>query len=134
MPLEILCYQSLFLFSEKQPTEATFHGSQYLMYDLKMRGDPVFSEKDKLTLSFKTTHASGLLFYTGEFFLTVQIYILYIYYKATTVYLHFRSNPLMNFKIFATIHSLMNDTNLIDSCHSHLSVRNAWNVELIRQK
>ena len=60
--------QSSFLFSEKQPTEATFHGSQYLMYDLKMRGDPVFSEKDKLTLSFKTTHASGLLFYTGEFF------------------------------------------------------------------
>ena len=55
-----------FSFSEKQPIEATFHGSQYLMYDLTMRGDPIFSVKDRLSLSFKTTHSSGLLFYTGE--------------------------------------------------------------------
>ena len=34
--------------------------------------------------------------------------------------LHFRSNPLMNLKIFETVHSLMNYTNLIDSCQAHL--------------
>ena len=76
--LSLIENQSSFLFSEKQPTEATFHGSQYLMYDLKMRGDPVFSEKDKLTLSFKTTHASGLLFYTGEFFDSSNLFLVHV--------------------------------------------------------
>ena len=36
-------------------------------------------------------------------------------------YLHFGSNPLKNLYIFfATVHSLMNNTNLIDSCQAHL--------------
>ena len=38
-------------------------------------------------------------------------------------YLHFRSNPLMNLQIFATVHSLMNNINLIGSCQAHLSVQ-----------
>ena len=29
------------------------------------------------------------------------------------IYLHFRSKPLMNLKIFANVHSLMNDTNIL---------------------
>ena len=41
---------------------------------------------------------------------------------------------LINLKIFATIHSLMNETNLIDSCQAHLHVQYASNMELIRQK
>ena len=40
-----------------------------------------------------------------------------------SIYLHFRSNLLMNLKIFATVHSLMNYTHLIDSCQAHLPVQ-----------
>ena len=39
----------------------------------------------------------------------------------------------MNLKIFATIHSLMNYTNLIDCCQAHLPVQYALNNELIHQ-
>ena len=35
---------------------------------------------------------------------------------------------------FATVHSLMNDTNLIDSCQAHLPVLYASNIEFLRQK
>ena len=48
------------------------------------------------------------------------------------LYLHFRSNLLMNRWIFATVHSLMNYTNLIDRCQAHLSVQYASNIKLIR--
>ena len=36
----------------------------------------------------------------------------------------------MNLKIFATVHSLMHYTNLIDSCQAHLPVQYASNIEL----
>ena len=56
------------------------------------------------------------------------------------IYLHFIINiftfskqALMNFKMFATVHSLMNDPNLIDSYQAHLPVQFASNIELIRQ-
>ena len=51
-------------------------------------------------------------------------------------YLHFWSKPLMNLKIFATVHSLMNYTNLnlIDSCQAHLPVQYASYIEFILQK
>ena len=48
--------------------------------------------------------------------------------------LHYRNNPLMNLKIFATVHSLVNYTTLIDSCQAHLTVQRASNIELTRQK
>ena len=35
---------------------------------------------------------------------------------------------------FASVHSLMNYTNLIDSCQAHLPMQYALNIELIRQK
>ena len=41
-------------------------------------------------------------------------------------YLHFRSNPLMNLQIFASFHSLMNYTHLIDSSQAHLPVQYAF--------
>ena len=40
-------------------------------------------------------------------------------------YLHFWSQSLMNLQIFATVHSLMNDTNLIDRYQAHLPVQYA---------
>ena len=39
----------------------------------------------------------------------------------------------MNLKIFATVHSLMKDTRLIDRCQVHLPVQYALNIEFIRQ-
>ena len=50
------------------------------------------------------------------------------------IYSHFPSKPLMNLRIFATLHSLMKDTNLIDSCQAHFLVQYASNIESIRQK
>ena len=58
----------------------------------------------------------------------------YIMKGLQDLYLHFRSNPLMNLYIFATVHSLMNYTNLIDSCQAHLPVQYTLNIELSRQK
>ena len=47
----------------------------------------------------------------------------------------FSSKPLMNLRfISATVHSLMNDTSLIDSCKHHLPLQYASNIEFIRQK
>ena len=54
--------------SDKAPPEATFRGTEYLSYDLsRTGGEPIVSTQDTITLSFKTRHPSGLLFYTGEF-------------------------------------------------------------------
>ena len=39
--------------------------------------------------------------------------------------LMFQSKPLMNLQIFAIVHSLMNDMNLIDSWQAHLPLTNA---------
>ena len=39
----------------------------------------------------------------------------------------------MNLKIFETVHSLMNYTNLIDNCQAHLPMQYASNIELIRK-
>ena len=36
--------------------------------------------------------------------------------------------------IYATVHILMNNINLIDSCQAHFSVQYASNIEFIRQK
>ncbi|KAH3844655.1 hypothetical protein DPMN_086914 [Dreissena polymorpha] len=49
-----------------QPLEVMFQGSQYLTYNLKKHGDPIFSSNDQLLMYFKTTQPDGLLFYTGE--------------------------------------------------------------------
>ena len=54
--------------------------------------------------------------------------------KLIFIYLHFGSNPLMNLLIFATVHSLMNNTNLIDSCQAHFPVQYTSNIDLICQK
>ena len=37
--------------------------------------------------------------------------ICFVLEKCIKQYLHFRSKPLLNLKIFATVHSLMNDIN-----------------------
>ena len=43
-------------------------------------------------------------------------------------YLHFPRNPLMDLKIFATVHSLMNCKTMIDSCQAHMPVQYASNI------
>ena len=37
-------------------------------------------------------------------------------------YLHFQRKPSMNLNFFVTVHILMKDKNLIDSCQAHLPV------------
>ena len=51
-----------------------------------------------------------------------------------SINLHFQSK-INESLIFATVHSLMNDTNLIDSCQAtcNLPVQLASNIEFIRQ-
>ena len=41
------------------------------------------------------------------------------------LYLHFKSNPLTNLKIFETVHSL------IDSCQAHLPVQFASKIKFM---
>ncbi|KAL3872890.1 hypothetical protein ACJMK2_036071, partial [Sinanodonta woodiana] len=50
----------------KKPVEVTLTGTQYLTYDLNTKGAQVFSNKDQLSLHFRTQHPDGLLFFTGE--------------------------------------------------------------------
>ncbi|XP_068083571.1 neurexin 1 [Anabrus simplex] len=53
--------------ADKAPSEATFRGSEFLSYDLsRTGGEPIVSNQDSITLSFKTRQPSGLLFYTGH--------------------------------------------------------------------
>ena len=46
----------------------------------------------------------------------------------------FEANLKWTLRFFATAHSLMNDTNMIDSCQAHLPVQYSSNIELIPQK
>ena len=46
----------------------------------------------------------------------------------------FSKQPFNELKIFATVHSLVNYTILINSCQAHLPVQYALSVELIRWK
>lgn len=53
-------------FADKAPSEAVFHGAEYLSYDLtKKGGEPIVSAQDSVTFYFKTRQPNGLLFYTG---------------------------------------------------------------------
>ena len=49
--------------------------------------------------------------------------------KFMVLYLDFRSKPLLNLKIVATGLSLANDIHLIDSCHDHLPVQYASDID-----
>ena len=53
---------------------------------------------------------------------------LFIYSKDTNDYI------LINLDIFATVQSLKNEMNLINSCQAHLSAKCASNIEFIRKK
>ena len=67
-----------------------------------------------------------------SYYVRSYIYIVYNYLSSffwcNRQYLHFRSNHLMNLKIFETVHSLMNYTHLINSCQAHLPVQYASKV------
>ena len=51
-----------------------------------------------------------------------------------TIILTFSKQSLNNPLAFVTVHSLMNDTNVIDSCQAHLPVQYASTIKLIRKK
>ncbi|XP_076046488.1 neurexin 1 isoform X2 [Oratosquilla oratoria] len=52
---------------EETPREATFRGREFLWWDLRRSGgEPLASQADEITLSFKTRHPAGLLFFTGD--------------------------------------------------------------------
>ena len=55
-------------------------------------------------------------------------------WQGIMLYLHLRSNPLMNLRIFETVHSLMNYTYLIDSCQAHMPMHFPSNIKFIHQK
>lgn len=63
--------QNIYLFiSEKTPITASFHGSEYVGYDLS-GGEPIVSTLDEISFSFKTGRerfSDGLLFYSGKSF------------------------------------------------------------------
>ncbi|XP_066961792.1 neurexin 1 isoform X2 [Macrobrachium rosenbergii] len=52
---------------ERPSEEATFRGREYLWWDLRrIGGQPLASQHDQLSLSFKTRHPAGVLFFTGH--------------------------------------------------------------------
>ncbi|PVD32369.1 hypothetical protein C0Q70_07803 [Pomacea canaliculata] len=51
---------------EKIPSDATFFGAQYFTYNLSGQGDGLVSNRDSISLDFRTKHPDGLLFYTGN--------------------------------------------------------------------
>lgn len=61
--LHMLCFLIL---AEKKPSEASFHGAEYISYNLSTKGGPIISSNELLTLYFKTQQPSGLLFYSGK--------------------------------------------------------------------
>ena len=56
-----------FYFSDRELNEATFRGTEYLMYNLfEKSGEPILSLKDEISLYFRTNRPEGLLFYSGN--------------------------------------------------------------------
>ena len=85
--------------------------------------------------NFWKSHVAAQMHYEWTLLEVFQIFMKVRTFKKIQFkveYLHFRSKPLMNLKIFATVHSLMND--FTDSCQAHLHVQNAPKIEFIRQK
>ena len=71
---------NIYIFTEKVPAEATFRGREFLWWDLRrLGGEPLASLGDRLSLSFKTRHPAGLLFYTG---ILKKLYYSFLKYDA----------------------------------------------------
>ena len=64
----------------------------------------------------------------------VKLFPLYKWWPFTLNIFTFLKQVSNESKSFATVHSLINDTNLIDSCQAHLPVQYALNIKLIHQK
>lgn len=59
--------QPIFAPSERQVEEITIRGREYVWWDLRRSGgQPLASQSDQLTLSFKTRHPAGVLFFSGQ--------------------------------------------------------------------
>ncbi|XP_033734709.1 LOW QUALITY PROTEIN: neurexin-2-like [Pecten maximus] len=58
-------FEGEFCDQKRTPSEVTFFGSQYFMYEWPAKGAPT-SNTDEVSLYFRTRQPSGLLFYTGQ--------------------------------------------------------------------
>ena len=88
-------------------------------------------DKDNLTTIFYLINKLQLVHCGSKSVDFIKCFFFNFY---TILCLHIQRKPLMNLEIFATVHSLMNDINLFDSCQAHLPVQYASNIEFIRQK
>ena len=67
--------------------------------------------------ALKGMHAASTLIFCDRTYDSRFVTLLFKYQ-----YLHFQSKPLMNLYIFATVHLLMKDTDMMRSCQAHLPV------------
>ncbi|XP_042239810.1 neurexin-1-like isoform X1 [Homarus americanus] len=60
-------YEGPYCEKERQVEEITFRGREYLWWDLRRTGgQPLASQSDQLSFSFKTRHPAGVLFFSGD--------------------------------------------------------------------
>ncbi|KAI5707000.1 hypothetical protein M8J75_013325 [Diaphorina citri] len=52
----------------KAPSEATFRGLEFLVYDqTRIGGEPIISSQDTISLYFRTKHSTGLILHAGMY-------------------------------------------------------------------
>ncbi|KAI5748220.1 hypothetical protein M8J77_023180 [Diaphorina citri] len=64
-----ICFNSLvpLSVSDKAPSEATFRGLEFLVYDqTRIGGEPIISSQDTISLYFRTKHSTGLILHAGD--------------------------------------------------------------------
>ena len=62
-----------------------------------------------------------------------QVFSIHLHAMGNNNIFIFSTQAFNEFSDFATVHSLMNDTNLFGSCQANLPLQYASNIELIRQ-
>lgn len=61
--------------AEKSPSVATLYGQEYLAVELPPGGEPIVGNSETLSLYFKTTQSTGLLYYAGRVLVIIIILI-----------------------------------------------------------
>ncbi|XP_071518617.1 neurexin 1 isoform X3 [Panulirus ornatus] len=63
----LIDYEGTYCEKERQVEEITFRGREYVWWDLRRTGgQPLASQNDQLSFSFKTRHPAGVLFFSGD--------------------------------------------------------------------
>ena len=55
----------MFIVAEKSPAVASFYGQEYMAMEIPPGYEPLSGNTETLSLYFKTTQSSGLLFHIG---------------------------------------------------------------------